>query len=119
MISRGGEGIGHAEVDRTAVVEDAVGLAVHQPIGTDDLGAGDKADALVAEADAQHRQLWAEMADDVVAHAPFPRRTRAGRDDDVRRLQRLDLIDGDLVVAEDLDRPARDPPRPASGPGCR
>ena len=55
---------------RPAVVVDLVGLAVHQPLGAlDDVGAEGEADALVAEADAEHRELGAEVPDDVVADA--------------------------------------------------
>ena len=36
-----------------------------------------------------------------VGDARFLRRARAGRNDDVARLQLRDLVDGDLVVAKD------------------
>ena len=64
---------------------DLVGLAVHEPLGPFDDRAADEADALMAQADAQHRKLGAEMADDVVADAAFARRAGAGGNDDVRR----------------------------------
>src|SRR5205085_1806265 len=56
VISRGGEGVGHACVDGAAVVVDLIGLAVHQTFGADDLGAADEADALVAQTHAKRRQ---------------------------------------------------------------
>src|SRR5205823_2704839 len=71
------EGVGHAGVDRAAVVVDLIGLAVHEPGGALDDGAGGETDALVPEAHAEHRQLWAEMADDVVGHTALPRRAGA------------------------------------------
>ena len=57
----------------------------------------------MAEADAEDGEFWAEVADDVVADAAFAGSAGAGGDDDVSRLQVLDLLDGDFVVAEDFD----------------
>ena len=102
MVARGGEGIGHADVNGAAVVVNLVGLAVHEAGGALDDGAADKADALMAQADAEHRELWSEVADDVVAHAAFPGGARAGGDDNVRGVKGFDLVERHLVVAEHL-----------------
>ena len=51
------------------------------------------------EAHAQHRRGRAQPAHDLGGDAGFTRRARAGRDDDVRRRQRLDVLDRLLVAA--------------------
>ena len=56
------ERVGQAPVDALAVVVDQRGLAVHDPVGADDLRAEGVADALVAEADAQQRDPGAKRS---------------------------------------------------------
>ncbi len=107
VVARGGEGVGHAGVDRFAVVVDLVGFAVHEAFGANDFGAGDEADALVAEADAENGEIGAELSDDVVGDTALFGRAGAGADDDVGGLERFDFVGGDFVVAEDLDFQAR------------
>ena len=102
VIAGGGEGVGHAGVKCSAIMVNLVGLSVHEFGGALDDGAGGEADALVAQADAQHGEQWAEVADDVIGDAPLARRAGAGGDDDVRGPEIRDLIDRDLVIAEDL-----------------
>src|SRR5438045_898722 len=103
VIARGGEGVGHSLINRAAVVVDLIGLAVHQSFRADDFGATDESDALMAQAHAQERQLWTEMADNIVGNPTFAGRAWTWADDDVSGFEILDLIDRDLVVAEDLD----------------
>src|SRR4051794_14790407 len=55
-------------------------------------------DTLVAQADPQQRYAGSEPRDDVVGDPRFSRGAWAGRDDDVRWVLVLDLLDGDLVV---------------------
>ena len=45
----------------------------------------------------------ANRVDDVVGDPRLQRRAGPGRDDQVRRVPGLDLVDGDLVVADDLE----------------
>ena len=55
MIARRSEWVGHTRVDGFSIVMDLIGLAVHEFLGADDVGAEVEADALVAEAYAKHR----------------------------------------------------------------
>ena len=57
VVARGLERIVEAGEERAAVVVDHVGLAVHEILGADDLAAERLAHRLMAEADAQQRQL--------------------------------------------------------------
>src|SRR6266540_530400 len=66
-------------------------------------GSAGLADALVAEADAEDRQLAGEALDRLDADAGLFRRTRPGRDDDALRRHLVDILDRDLVVAKHLD----------------
>src|ERR1043165_1721685 len=84
--------------DPFSVVTDARRLAVHDPAGADHLSAERLADRLVAEADAENRRT--DRGDGFQADARLVRRAWARRDDQMRRLQPLELAQGDLVVAE-------------------
>ena len=86
-------------VDAAAVVAQHIGLAVHQAPRADDLAAERRADRLVAEADAEDRQLAGELADRVDADAGLGRRARARREHERVGAQRADAGDIDLVVA--------------------
>ena len=57
VVARGHEGVGEPGEEALAVVVDLRGLAVHQVRGRHDVAAEGLADALVAEADAQQRDL--------------------------------------------------------------
>ncbi len=78
-----------------------------------------RADGLMAEADAEDGDLLGsgEVADERDEDAGVLRRAGAGREDDARGVQGLDLVGRDLVVAadDDLARPARR----CTGRGCR
>ena len=86
MIAGGVEGVGHAGEEVVAVVVDGRGFAVHEAVGADDFAAEDVAHALVAEADAEGGDVRAESFDDVVGQAGFARGTRAGGNEDARRV---------------------------------
>ena len=60
-----------------------------------------RADALVAEADAENRRRRSEAADEIGRDPGLGRRARSRRNDDVRRRERLDLVERDRVVAAD------------------
>jgi len=66
---------------------------VHQPIGANHLGAERGADRLVAEADAEDRQLAREGTDRVDADAGLGWGARPGREDDRVGTERADGID--------------------------
>ena len=116
VVAGGGKRIGHSGVDRFAIVVDLIGFAVHEPGGSFDDCAADVADALMAQADSQDGDAWAEMADDVVADAALFGRAWAGGDDDVGGMEGFDLVEGDFVVAEYLYFRAWDRPRRVFGP---
>ena len=65
-----------------------------------DLAAERLDDRLVAEADAERRDARPEPADQLDRDARVLRPAGAGGDDEVRRLQRLGLVDRDRVVPE-------------------
>ena len=87
------EPLGQRRVDAAAVGRDDVGLAVHLPLRADDLAAERRADRLVAEADAEDRQLAGEGPDRVDADARLGRRARPGREHERVGLQRGDAVD--------------------------
>lgn len=78
-------------------------LAVHQPVGTDDLSAVDFGDALVAQAHSQQRAHWTEVLNDGFRQAGFAGCAGPGRHDNAFRLQRFDAGDADLVVPFNAD----------------
>ena len=77
VISRRLERVGKAAIDPPAVVMDPRRLAVHDPAGSDDLGAQGMSDALMAQADAQERDPGREPRDDVVRDPGLVRACKA------------------------------------------
>src|SRR5690606_20505404 len=75
------------------------GLAVHHLPGTHHPAAEWLADALVAEADAEQRNPAGKMADGGDRDTRVIGRAGPWRDDDLLRRQRLDLREGELIVA--------------------
>ena len=75
---------------------------MHEAVGADDFAAEDVAHALMAEADAEGGDAGAESFDDVVGEAGFARGTGAGGNQDARRFEFADFLDGGLVVAENF-----------------
>jgi hypothetical protein len=110
-------GLLRAREHTATVVLDARDLAVHQSSGTDDLAAEDLDDRLVTQADAEHRNTAREAADHVHRDTGIARRTRPGRDAQVRGRERLRFLDGDAVVAMHVHRRPRARGTPARG--CR
>ena len=102
VIANHREALRQRGVDAAPVVRDLVDLAVHEARRAHDLAAERRADRLVAEADAEDRQLAGEGLDRGDAHARLGRRARARRQDQRRRRQGSDAGDVDLVVAEHL-----------------
>src|SRR5450756_1058447 len=100
VVAGGREGVGQPGEDAAAVVADLVGLAVHGGAGAAHHAPVHLADGLVPEADAEHRQaLGAEARDGVHADPRLVRCAGAGRDDEMRRLRRGDLVQRHAVVA--------------------
>ncbi len=85
-----------------ATVVDGRPLAMHR-LDRDDLTAIDQADRLVPKANAEDRHLRPEAADDLERDAGVLWPRGSGADDDAVERPALDLCDGDLVVADDLD----------------
>ena len=101
VVAGGFEGIGEAGEDAFVGVEDGGGFAVHEaPVAFDGSAPG-VADALVAEADAEGGEFWAEVHEDIVGDAGFLGGAGAGGDEDVGGFEGFDFVDGGFVVAED------------------
>ena len=83
-------------------------LAVDDPPRGDDAAAERVADGLVAQADAEDGNRAGKPLDALHADARFFRPARPGRDDDARRVHGSQLVHGDPVVAENLDRLVRE-----------
>ena len=80
----------HVREDAALVVDDRLQLAVHHALRTNHPATECLPDGLVAEADAENRYLAGEPPDERHGHAGLVRRTRSGRDHDVRRTERFD-----------------------------
>ena len=104
VIARRREGAGQAGEQAGGVMVNRAGLAVHDLLGRDDITAKGLADRLVTEADAEQGQVGGELADDVETDAGTVRITRAGRENNARRLQRQGLGCTHGVIADDARR---------------
>ena len=102
-------GSGQAVKDGFVVVRDGAGLAVHQVRSAHHVAAKGRADGLMSQADAEHRHLAGEVANQIDADAGILRRAGTGRNHDALRLHGLDLSDRDLIVAAHLDLRAEFP----------
>ena len=103
VVTRGLERVWQAEKNSSPVVPNRGDLPVHQPIGPDHPAVIDLADALMSQTNAEHRDLRPEMGDDLLGKSGLVGSTRAGRNDDAFRPERLDLPDRDPVVAGHVD----------------
>ncbi len=96
------KGLGQAGEQAVAGVADHRRLAVHDLAGPHHLAAVELADALVAEAHAEHRHApAAELVDGGVGDAGVLRAAGAGRDEHRRRLEVDELVERRLVVPVD------------------
>ena len=86
--------------NRSPVVLDLRCLAMHQPFGSDDIATEGHGQRLMAEADAQEWKTPGEMPYGLDGHTRFDRGAGPWGNDDTAGLQRLDLVDRNLVVAE-------------------
>ena len=97
-----GQALRQAGVDALGVVGQGRGLAVQDLAGGGDLAAVDVEDALLAHADAEHGDPAGEVPDCVPADAGVRDGVaRPGTHDQLRRSQRDQLLQRDLVVAVD------------------
>ena len=108
MVARGLEWVRETDEHATAVVSDHRGLAVHRPLGSDDLAAVRGRDRLVSEADAQNGDPASGLADQLDGDTGILGTTGSGRDDDSVRRSLQNLRDRRLVVSNHID----------SGPHC-
>ena len=85
------------------LVENRTGLAVHHLTGAHHVAAEGLTNALVTQAHAEDRQLAGKVQDGLDGHTRLGRRAGAGRNHDALRLERFDLSDGQLIVADHMD----------------
>ena len=78
-------------------------LAVHELLCVDDRRAVCGTDRLMSEADAENRDLAAELLYDFDDDACILRTPRAGGEDDLRRGELFDLRNGHLIIPDDFD----------------
>src|SRR5688572_4655924 len=100
MVSSRGETLRQAFEDGLRIVKDRTRLAMHERGSSNDLSTEDFTDGLVAKADSEDRDALMETLDHVFGNAGIVRSARARRNDNVRRLERLDLIESYAIVAE-------------------
>jgi len=86
-----------------AVELDGGAFAVNGDRGVDDPGAEGFADSLVAEANTEQGDSTGKIADHGRHDPRVGRVTRPGGEDDVRRIHRLDVCEGQDIVAVDLE----------------
>ena len=101
MVAGGHEGIGQAGEDALAVVVDLRRLAVHEVGGRNHLAAVGLADALIAQADAEDRDLAGQLVERRQGDAAVFGAARPGGDEDGVGPLRPDALHVDGVVAED------------------
>ena len=102
VVAGGFKGLGHAVKDAGAVMVDGGGFAMHEAIRTDDVSAIDLADALVAETDAEHGDVWAKGGNDLAGDTCFIWRAGARGDANAGGLERADGVDVHDIVADDF-----------------
>ncbi len=101
MVTGGREGATEAGEQAAAIVLDRRALPVHELPGTDHLPAEGRAHRLMSEAHAENRHPGREALDRRHRDARILRTARTGRNDDVRRRERFDLVERHHVVAPD------------------
>src|ERR1700693_6084727 len=103
MIAGGIERIRELATDAAPVVVDRRRFAVHDPRRAHDRAAEGGADRLMAEADAENRNLAGETLDEGHRNAGLLRRAWTGGDDDALRAVLGDLGKRDGVVPPHVD----------------
>ena len=101
MVADDGEPFGEPFEDAAAVRRDLRGFAVHHALRVNDLHPEHFSDRLVAEADAEHRDLLAgARLDEVRENSGFRRLPRAGRKNERIGAESEHLLRGRAVVAD-------------------
>ena len=77
---------------------------MHDAIVDNDVPTKGITNALMPEANPQQRHLLPKPADNVIGQPGFARRTWAGRDQNALGIQFANLVEGNLVIAADLQR---------------
>lgn len=85
------------------IVMDSAGFAVHQRRSAYHIASERVANGLMTEANSKDRDFPRELADDVDANTRILGFAGAGRDHDPLRLSVRDFVDGNLVVAPNLE----------------
>src|SRR5438046_380885 len=99
MITSSIERLQHAFKNARVVVRNSGSFPVHQFRGTHNLAAENFADALVTEANAEHRNVRPEFANDVATNSRVARPARSGRDTNSFRNKLSNVCRADLIVA--------------------
>ncbi len=100
VISGSGEALWKTLENIGALVQDRRRLAVHEPIGADDLAAEIMTDRLGAEADPENGFFTCECTDHCQRDAGFGRGAGSGRDQHAVGVECQCLIGSDLVIPE-------------------
>ena len=100
MVTRRRKGYRQAAEQIGIVVVDLGSLAMHDFLGMHDAPAEGLAYTLMAQADAQQGQFSLKMIDDIDGYPRLVGGARPGRNHDPRRVQILDFLQANLVVAE-------------------
>src|SRR6185436_5731109 len=103
VVARRGESVRDRREYALAVVSHARDLAMHDARCPDYSTAESLPDRLMAQADAEDRDLAPELRDGAEGNAGFVGRAGTGRDDDARRFKPGRRIQVDFVVAHYLD----------------
>jgi hypothetical protein len=109
VISPSLKGVGQAFIYGSTIMINEGTLAMCRHRGTDNLTAIDIAYALVSQTDTENRDSPGKVADKVVGDTRFKGGARSWRDDNVRRVQALNLRQGYLVMAINYRFPAQFP----------
>src|SRR5438477_6655628 len=99
MIARRGQGTLQTPEDPVPAVRHLRELAVHDPRRANDPAAERLSDRLMAEANAEDRNLTGEALDERHADPGLRGRARPGGDDDPLRLPGCDLLQRERIVA--------------------
>lgn len=103
MVAHGLERVGNILEDRSAVMVDLRGFAVHAAGGTDDFSAENLSNTLMAQANTQYRYLAGPVGNNIITVASFVGSAGAGGEDQMGGMIRKQGIGGNGIVTEDLD----------------
>ena len=93
----------NAPEDRLTVVFNLTGLAVHEVLRAYDASAEGSANGLMSQTYAKERHFPGKIPDEVNADASLLRCAWARGNDNAIRVQPLDSVNSDLIVASNLD----------------